>query len=311
MKVLVVDDSKVTQDITKKILTVANHEVETVSNGAAALDMYDRFKPDIVILDYTMPIMDGKETLRRIMKLDQYARVIMATALEDGNVIQECMKKGAIGYLVKPFGLKDLISTIENSTRSKHKSTNTFFSIIRKRIEADIRKMLDPSASFLLKDVEVINQERSPQTFLSRQDSSQIRVVSKIMQQPKIEKPPHWLGYVTEYDGQQNGEVISFIKTEDMDKVGVPTDIDSVHSGGQALFDTQEFFNIINQKVISILSDATNLVLTRDTPRKFDDAKDSKSTWKDVIKAKFHIISNGKTIPLDILLCSNRDYAQN
>lgn len=63
MKILVVDDSASTQIFTKKLLAASGYEVETVGNGAAALDMYAKITPDIVLLDITMPLMDGKETL--------------------------------------------------------------------------------------------------------------------------------------------------------------------------------------------------------------------------------------------------------
>ena len=75
MKVLVVDDSVSIQMAIKAVLNQANYQIETAGDGAAALSLYCKFKPDIVLLDMSMPIMDGKETLRRLLSLDQKARI--------------------------------------------------------------------------------------------------------------------------------------------------------------------------------------------------------------------------------------------
>jgi len=97
MKILVVDDSTSTLNFTKKLLTASGHDVDTAGNGAAALDKYATLRPDLVLLDITMPLMDGKETLRRILELDKNATVIMTTAIDDGEIIQGYLTRGAVG----------------------------------------------------------------------------------------------------------------------------------------------------------------------------------------------------------------------
>ncbi|MEX0656205.1 MAG: response regulator, partial [Nitrosopumilaceae archaeon] len=136
MKILVVDDSISTLNFTKKLLASSGHEVDTAGNGAAALDKYATLRPDLVLLDITMPLMDGKETLRRILGLDKNAIVIMTTAIDDGEIIQGYLARGAVGYIVKPFEFDELTTTIQNAVNlSKNKSTTTFFSLVRNRIE--------------------------------------------------------------------------------------------------------------------------------------------------------------------------------
>ncbi len=314
MKVLVVEDSTGTQNFIKKILTMADFEVETVDNGATALGIYNKFMPDVILLDMTMPVMGGKETLRKLLELDKNARVVISTALEDGPTIQSCMEMGAVGYIMKPFGINELVSIIKNSSHTGNdKNTRAFFSIIKNRIEADIRKLLNPLSLIILKQVKVINQERSPQTFSSPR-LSQIKVVSQIRQESQIIMNPQFTGYVTEFGGQMNGEVISFVPKEDLSLVMEHHDQSNsflMYDNGQTLCDIEEFFNIINQKVISVLSNAKSVSIQRDVVRLYDETKDKSTCWNDVIHASFEIISNEKIIPLEILLCMGRRYTEN
>lgn len=311
MKILVVDDSASTQIFTKKLLAASGYEVETVGNGAAALDMYAKITPDIVLLDITMPLMDGKETLRRILDLDKNAVVIMTTAIDDGEIIQGYLERGAVGYVVKPFGLNELITTIQNTTQlSKNKSSTTFFSLIQNKIESDVRKILDPMTSVVLKDVRVVNQERSPQMFSSR-PTHQIRAVPQINQNSEFENIHDCIGYVTEFSGPRQGEVITLVRNDELQllfenlKGSMLVKTDNTAD----VYDMVEFFNIINQKVITVLSNSIHLTLSREPIRVYDESKDSSSHWNDVIKATFEIKLN-KSVTLDIILCTGRRYRE-
>ena len=309
MKILVVDDSISTLNFTKKLLTSSGYEVDTVENGAAALDKYATLRPDLVLLDITMPLMDGKETLRRILELDNNAAVIMTTAIDDGEIIQGYLARGAVGYIVKPFTFDELTTTIQNAMKSsKNKSTTTFFSLVRNRIESDIRKMTDPVASIVLKEVEVINQERSPQTFTKVE---QIRVIPQIKQNVEFDNIQDYTGYITAFNGSRNGEVITLVKPNDLDIIRLNLERTLLIKLDQLVdfHDIVEFFNIINQKVITVLSNALRLSFSREPIRMYDEAKDKTSNWNDVIKATFELKLN-KPILLNIILCSGRRYQQ-
>jgi len=309
MKILVVDDSTSTLNFTKKLLTSCGYEVDTAGNGAAALDKYATLRPDLVLLDITMPLMDGKETLRRILELDNNAAVIMTTAIDDGEIIQGYLTRGAVGYIVKPFEIGELTTTIQNARNSsKNKSTTTFFSLVRNRIEADIRKMTDPTVSIVLKEVEVINQERSPQTFTKVE---QIRVIPQIKQNVEFDNIQDYTGYITAFNGSRNGEVITLVKPNDLDIIRLNLERTLLIKINQSVDfnDVVEFFNIINQKVITVLSNALHLSFSREPIRMYDEAKDKTSNWNDVIKATFELKLN-KPILLNIILCSGRRYQQ-
>lgn len=309
MKILLVDDSISTLNFTKKLLTSCGHEVDTAGNGAVALDKYATLRPDLVLLDITMPLMDGKETLRRILELDKNATVIMTTAIDDGEIIQGYFTRGASGYIVKPFEIDELTTAIQNAMKSsKNKSTMTFFSLVRNRIESDIRKMIDPSASIVLQEVEVINQERSPQTFTKVE---QIRVIPQIKQNLEFDNIQDYTGYVTGFNGPRNGEVITLVKPNDLDIIRQNLERTLLIKLDQLVDfnDVVEFFNIINQKVITVLSNSLQLSFSREPIRMYDESKDKTTNWNDVIKATFEIKLN-KPISLNIILCSGRRYCQ-
>jgi two-component system chemotaxis response regulator CheY len=133
LRILVVEDNHDIRSLMVDILSSAHHQVETAENGAAALSKYANFNPDIVTLDLSMPIMDGYETLMRIMKMDSNASVIMVTAVENQELIDQCFHRGAIGYITKPFTASQLVNSIsiaQNAASSDRKMVAAFSNAI-------------------------------------------------------------------------------------------------------------------------------------------------------------------------------------
>ena len=94
--------------------TKGGHEiVGEAETGQIAIDLYEKVKPDLVILDILMPDMNGLEALKKIMEIDPDARVLMCTASEQSSHVQEALSLGAKGYIVKPFTDNQLRATIE------------------------------------------------------------------------------------------------------------------------------------------------------------------------------------------------------
>lgn len=99
--------------------TKGGHEiVGEAETGQIAIELYEKVKPDLVILDILMPDMNGLEALRRIREIDPDARVLMCTASEQSSHVQEALSLGAKGYIVKPFTKEVILSTIENAFAS-------------------------------------------------------------------------------------------------------------------------------------------------------------------------------------------------
>jgi two-component system chemotaxis response regulator CheY len=102
-KILVVDDAEFLRVRLTKMLASDGYEVVQAENGLKAVASYKELHPDIVLMDVTMPEMDGLAALKEIIGFDSKARVIMLTALGQESVVLEAVKSGARDFIVKPF----------------------------------------------------------------------------------------------------------------------------------------------------------------------------------------------------------------
>lgn len=104
MRVMIVDDAMFMRLTLKKIVESEGFEViAEASNGAEAVTLYKTEKPDLVLMDITMPDMDGIEALKQIHEYDNNAEVIMISALGQQNKIVQAIESGAKNFIVKPF----------------------------------------------------------------------------------------------------------------------------------------------------------------------------------------------------------------
>ncbi len=102
-RVLVVDDAAFMRVRAAKVLEDSGHEVEQAENGLEAVKKYAEWRPDAVLMDITMPEMDGLTALKEIRKLDPGARVAMVTAMGQQAIVMEALKAGAKDFVLKPF----------------------------------------------------------------------------------------------------------------------------------------------------------------------------------------------------------------
>lgn len=100
---LVVDDAAFMRMRCSKLLTDNGFAVIEAENGAQAVRKYQELHPDGVLLDITMPEMDGLTALKEIRKIDPNARVVMVTALGQQTLVIEALKGGARDFVLKPF----------------------------------------------------------------------------------------------------------------------------------------------------------------------------------------------------------------
>lgn len=102
-KILIVDDAKFMRVRCARILSEQGFNVVEAENGIQAVEKYQSEAPDAVLMDISMPEMDGLNALRAIRELDPAARVAMLTAMGQQNVVIEAIKAGAKDFIVKPF----------------------------------------------------------------------------------------------------------------------------------------------------------------------------------------------------------------
>jgi two-component system chemotaxis response regulator CheY len=102
-KILIVDDAEFLRVRLNKILDMEGYEVFQAENGSKAVATYKEQHPDVVLMDVTMPEMDGLAALKEIISFDSHAKVVMLTALGQESVVLEAVKSGARDFIVKPF----------------------------------------------------------------------------------------------------------------------------------------------------------------------------------------------------------------
>ncbi|OGX16593.1 MAG: hypothetical protein A2166_01470 [Omnitrophica WOR_2 bacterium RBG_13_41_10] len=112
INVLAVDDEKDCRELIEKYLSRKGYNVNTASSGEEAIAKVKANKPNVVFLDIRLPGMDGLIALKTIKDMDKSIGVIMTSALGEERVIKEAMELGADGYLVKPFNMSKLETTI-------------------------------------------------------------------------------------------------------------------------------------------------------------------------------------------------------
>ena len=100
---LVVDDAALMRMRCVKLLKEYGFDTIEAENGKQAVEQYRAAAPDAVLMDITMPEMDGLEALKAIMALDPNARVAMVTALGQQDVVIQAIKAGARDFVIKPF----------------------------------------------------------------------------------------------------------------------------------------------------------------------------------------------------------------
>jgi len=115
-KVLIVDDLAFIKLIIKDTLEKTGFEVAgEASNGIEAIEQYKKLKPDIVLMDITMPRMDGIQALQEIIKADPSAKVIMCSALGQQKLIIQSIQLGAKDFIVKPFKPERIVGAIKKA----------------------------------------------------------------------------------------------------------------------------------------------------------------------------------------------------
>ena len=123
-KLLVVDDEIDVCDFVKNFFEDRGFKVLYALNGTEAVSIVQREKPDLILLDIKMQGLDGIATLRQIKEIYSAAKVIMVTALEDQDKVEDAYKYGAIDYITKPLILENLEETVAKnlSTHSNNQA---------------------------------------------------------------------------------------------------------------------------------------------------------------------------------------------
>lgn len=112
--ILICDDAAFMRMMIKDILTKNGYNVAgEAENGQKAVEKYKEVSPDLVLMDITMPEMDGIQALKEIKKLDAGAQVIMCSAMGQQAMVIESIQAGAKDFIVKPFQADRVIEAVK------------------------------------------------------------------------------------------------------------------------------------------------------------------------------------------------------
>ena len=114
--ILIVDDASFMRMMIKDILTKNGFEVVgEAENGAKAVEKYKELDPELVIMDITMPEMDGIQAVKEIKKINGEARVVMCSAMGQQAMVIEAIQAGAKDFIVKPFQADRVVEAVKKA----------------------------------------------------------------------------------------------------------------------------------------------------------------------------------------------------
>lgn len=113
LRVLLADDHAAVLERAKALLEPQFEIVGAVNNGQDLVREAEEFNPDVLVVDISMPGLNGIDAVRQIMKSGTTARVIFLTAHEDPEIVPLCLDTGALGFVVKSRLVSDLVVAIQ------------------------------------------------------------------------------------------------------------------------------------------------------------------------------------------------------
>ena len=120
--IMIVDDEGGVRELLRDTLRIAGYETLEADNGMSALTALRSSKPDLLIIDINMPLMDGFDLVERIRSTENLVPVLMLTARGEKQDIARGLTLGADDYVIKPFGLEELVLRVKAIIRRSKKS---------------------------------------------------------------------------------------------------------------------------------------------------------------------------------------------
>ena len=113
--ILVVDDEYNIRSMMREIMEMSGLKVFTAGNGKDGVEMYKKYRDDIdlIIMDMVMPIMDGREAFLEIKKIDPQQKIFIISGYSQREDLEDMLEKGAVGFLRKPFQVKEIVSKVK------------------------------------------------------------------------------------------------------------------------------------------------------------------------------------------------------
>ncbi len=115
IRVLLADDHEAMLERVARLLETEYSVVGTATDGQQALEAARELEPDVLVLDISMPVMNGIETARRLKEAGSETRIVFLTVHDDPDFVREALEAGALGYVIKHRIASDLIAAIKKA----------------------------------------------------------------------------------------------------------------------------------------------------------------------------------------------------
>ena len=150
LNILIADNESIIRLDVREMLESAGHTVVgEATNGAEALTMAKKLKPDLVIMDIKMPVMDGLTAAKSIAATN-IAPVILLTAFTQKEIVERAKTSGVLAYLVKPVRRQDLFPAIEIAVSRHREMTQLSADLAAAKDALDTRKTLDRAKGIIM-----------------------------------------------------------------------------------------------------------------------------------------------------------------
>jgi two-component system chemotaxis response regulator CheY len=115
---MIADDSDAIRLVLQDILSIGNHEIVAEAvNGVEAVEQFSKVNPDVLLLDLAMPKKDGLSVVKELMSNHPHAKIILITASDNQNIINDCLKAGARAFISKPFDFDYVLKIIDDTLK--------------------------------------------------------------------------------------------------------------------------------------------------------------------------------------------------
>jgi len=159
-RIVIADDEPITRMDIREILEDAGYDVVgDVSDGFDAIEICRRLKPDLVLMDIKMPLLDGISAAKVINKEELVDSIILLTAYSDKNFIDKAKDVGVIGYLVKPVNEKSLLPAVEIALNKGREIKKIKKEIKNVNDKLNARKIIEKAKGILMEKHKLTEQE--------------------------------------------------------------------------------------------------------------------------------------------------------
>lgn len=159
-RVVIAEDEPITRMDITEILKEANYDVVgTALDGFDVIELCRKVKPDLVLMDIKMPLLDGLKASKFIMEEELAGGVVLISAYSNKNFIDEAAEVGVMGYLVKPISERELLPALEVALSKNREIRNMKDNIISMEEKLESRKLIERAKGLLMINKNISEEE--------------------------------------------------------------------------------------------------------------------------------------------------------